>query len=86
MNKIELTFAVTILFREEYIKEESKGFEANSKHIAKFACRPNIKPQDPNEVSLAYEARIYPKLVRITAIMLLLLLLENDHCRSSFSR
>lgn len=40
-------------------------FLENNAHIARFAARPNVDPQDPDEVSTAYEAMVYPKLISL---------------------
>lgn len=41
------------------------SFRKNNAHIARFATRPNVDAQDPDEVSMAFEARVYPKLVKL---------------------
>lgn len=48
---------------EEYEHEVSKGYTWNNNHIAKFASRDNVKPQDPDSVTPAYGELLYAKLV-----------------------
>lgn len=45
-------------------KETPKGFAQNSSHIARVAAIPNFEPTPEEELSVAYGAQAYPKLVR----------------------
>lgn len=40
-------------------------FLKNNAHIAQFSARPNVDDQNPNEVSMAFGMRIFPKLTEL---------------------
>ncbi|KAG2377842.1 hypothetical protein C9374_008927 [Naegleria lovaniensis] len=48
------------------IENAERNFHANSKHIAKFSCKPNPKEQDPNSCTPAIGSLLYTKLCQLT--------------------
>eukprot|EP00996_Jenningsia_fusiforme_P000634 NODE_1572_length_1489_cov_40.668750_g1418_i0.p1 GENE.NODE_1572_length_1489_cov_40.668750_g1418_i0~~NODE_1572_length_1489_cov_40.668750_g1418_i0.p1 ORF type:complete len:380 (-),score=76.19 NODE_1572_length_1489_cov_40.668750_g1418_i0:220-1359(-) len=50
---------------EEYeAAPPTKGdISENLRHIARFECKPNVKPFNPHDLTEPYEARLFPKIV-----------------------